>query len=229
MAAIERTAYPRFQPIPQARELTEYFTPTAEEIAFGHTLVQRHAALFPVILLLKCAQYLGYFPTLSAIPSAIVNHVRVCLHFPTPLEPLPPPPRTLRRHEQAIRTYLGLQPGHSHAARRLAIETVAEAARVMAQPVDLINVAVEQLRRHAYELPGFPTLDRLVQRVRTVVHGQLFAQVNGHLTPAAMAHLDHLLTTTDIGERHTAFQQVKDVPKKPSLMHLDLLLDHLAW
>src|SRR5262250_1502346 len=62
MASIERTAYPRFQPIPHARELTEYFTPTAEEIAFGHTLVQRHAAIFPVILLLKCVQYLGYFP-----------------------------------------------------------------------------------------------------------------------------------------------------------------------
>ncbi len=35
MASIERTAYPRFQPIPHARELTEYFTPTAEGIAFG--------------------------------------------------------------------------------------------------------------------------------------------------------------------------------------------------
>jgi hypothetical protein len=121
MASIERTAYPRFQPIPHARELTEYFTPTAEDIAFGHTLVQRHAAIFPVILLLKCAQYLGYFPALSAIPSAIVNHVRLCLRLPAHLEPLTPPPRTLRRHERAIRTYLGLQPGHSHAARRLAL------------------------------------------------------------------------------------------------------------
>ena len=222
MASIERTAYPRFQPLPQARELTEYFTPTAEEMAFGQTLVQRPAALFPVILLLKCVQYLGYFPALSAIPAAIVNHVRVCLRLPAHLEPLTPPPRTLRRHEQAIRAYLGLHPGHSHAARRLAIETVAEAARVLAQPADLINVAVEQLRRHAYELPSFPTLDRLVQRVRTVVHGQLFAQVMGHLTPTAMAHLDHLLTTTDIGERHTAFQHVKDVPKKPSLSSREL-------
>ena len=91
MASIERTAYPRFQPIPHARELTEYFTPTAEDIAFGHTLVQRHAAIFPVILLLKCAQYLGYFPALSAIPSAIVNHVRLCLRLPAHLEPFTPP------------------------------------------------------------------------------------------------------------------------------------------
>ena len=229
MASIERTAYPRFQLIPQARDLTESFTPTTEEIEFGSTLVQRPAAVLSVLLLLKCAQYLGYFPALHAIPAAIVTHVRFCLRFPTVLEPLTFPPRTLRRHERALRTSLGLQPAHSHAARRLAIQTVAEAARVLAHPVDLINVAVEQSRRHAYELPSFPTLDRLVQRVRTVVHGQLFAQVLGHLTPTAIADLDRLLTTTDINARHTAFQQLKDVPKKPSLTHLDLLLEHLTW
>ncbi len=229
MASIERTAYPRFQPIPHARELTEYFTPTAEEIAFGHTLVRRNASVFTVILLLKCTQYLGYFPVLTDIPSAIVNHVRVCLRLPVHLLPLTDPPRTLRRHYRALRAYLGLQPGHSHAARSLAIGAVVDAAQVMAQPADLINVAVAHLRRHAYELPSFPTLDRMVQRVRTVVHGRLFAQVLGQLTPAAIERLDHLLTTTEIGERHTAFQHLKDAPKKPSLTHLELLLDHLAW
>src|SRR2546426_5838148 len=183
MAAIERTAYPRFQPIPHARELTEYFTPTAEEIAFGHALVQRPAAIFPVILLLKCAQYLGYFPALSAIPSAIVNHVRVCLRLPAHLEPLTTPPRTLRRHERAIRTYLGLQPGHSHAARRLAIAIAAEAARVMAQPADLMNVAVGPVSHHAYQLPNIQTVDRTVQRVRNQFQRHLFAQDAREDTP----------------------------------------------
>ena len=229
MASIDRTAYPRFEPIPHARELTEYFTPTAEEIAFGHTLVRRNASVFTVILLLKCAQYLGYVPALTEIPSAIINHVRTCLRLPAHLVPLSEPPRTLRRHYRALRAYLGLQPGHSHAARRLAIAAVVDAAQVLAQPADLINVAVEHLRRHAYELPSFPTLDRMVQRVRTVVHNRLFAQVMGQLTPAAMARLERLLTTTKIGERQTAFQHLKDAPKKPSLTHLALLLDHLAW
>ena len=109
MASIERTTYPRFEPIPHARELTEYFTPTAEEIAFGHTLVRRNASVFTVILLLKCAQYLGYFPALTEIPSAIINHVRTCLRLPVHLVPLSEPPRTLRRHYRALRAYLGLQ------------------------------------------------------------------------------------------------------------------------
>src|SRR2546428_4070971 len=187
MAAMERTASPRSHPTPLARELTEYSPPTAEEIAFGHTLVQRHAAIFPVILLLKCAQYLGYCPALSAIPSAIVNHVRVCLRLPAHLEPLTPPPRTLRRHERAIRTYLGLQPGHSHAARRLAIAIVAEAARVMAQPADLMNVAVGQVRRPPLEFPKFPKLDRERQLGRAVGPRPPFRLAWRELAPAPQA------------------------------------------
>jgi hypothetical protein len=100
---------------------------------------------------------------------------------------------------------------------------------VVAQPADLMNVAVEHLRRHAYELPRFPTLDRMVQRVRTVVHTRLFAQVIGQRTPAAMARLDPLLTTTEIGERQTALQPLKAALQQPSLTPLDLLLDPLAW
>src|SRR5256712_13937283 len=109
MAAIERTAYPRSQPIPHARELTEYSTPTAEEIAFGHTLVQRHAAIFPVILLLKCSQYLGYLPALTAIPSPTLKHLPVCLLLPANLQRLTSPPRTLRRHVWSIRASSRLQ------------------------------------------------------------------------------------------------------------------------
>jgi hypothetical protein len=48
MASIDRTASPRFEPLPHARALTEYFTPTAEEIAFGHTLVRRNASVLTV-------------------------------------------------------------------------------------------------------------------------------------------------------------------------------------
>ena len=44
-----------------------------------------------------------------------------------------------------------------------------------------------------------------------------------------MHRLDDLLKTTEIVRRQSAFQDLKEVPKKPSLTHLDLLLDHLEW
>ena len=34
MASIERTAYPRFKRRPSAQELTEVYTPSAEELVF---------------------------------------------------------------------------------------------------------------------------------------------------------------------------------------------------
>jgi hypothetical protein len=82
VASIERTAYPRFRHEPNARELQDLFTPTQDEIGFARSLVRdSNEHFFAAVLLLKCLQYLGYFPELSAIPTAIVNHVRICLRL----------------------------------------------------------------------------------------------------------------------------------------------------
>jgi|SRR5450755_354876 hypothetical protein len=75
----------------------------------------------------------------------------------------------------------------------LAVRTVFEAAKVIVSPADLINVAVEQLRLEQCELPSFSTLDRMVNRVRTVVHRRVFAEVLRKLSPENVARLDGLL------------------------------------
>ena len=57
-------------------------TPTQDEIGFGRSIVrENNEHFFAAVLLLKCLEYLGYFPELSVIPAAIVNHVRVCLRL----------------------------------------------------------------------------------------------------------------------------------------------------
>ena len=85
--------------------------------------------------------------------------------------------RTMRRHQTAIREFLQLKPRHGREARKIAVRTVFESAQVMDNPADLINVAVEQLRLQQCELPTFATLDRMVNRVRNVVHRRIFGQV----------------------------------------------------
>lgn len=71
MASIERTAYPRFRHDPNARELQNLFTPTDDEISFGRSLVRSGEHLFAAVVLLKCLQYMGYFPELSEVPASI--------------------------------------------------------------------------------------------------------------------------------------------------------------
>jgi hypothetical protein len=134
VASIERTAYPRFRHEPSARELRDLFTPTQEEVQFGQTLVRSDEHSFAAVVLLKCLQYLGYFPELGEIPGSIVNHIRV-------MAPVYDQTRTIRRHQTAIREFLQLKRRHSREARKIAVRTVLESARVMDNPADLINVA----------------------------------------------------------------------------------------
>lgn len=177
MASIERTAYPRFRHEPNARELQDLFTPAQEEAEFARSIVRgSDEHFFAAALLLKCLQYLGYFPELSEIPAAIINHVRVCLRLRPDARPAYDQTRTMRRHQTAILNHLQLKPRHSREARRIAVRAVFEAAQVIVNPADLINVAVEQLRLEQCELPGFSTLERMVNRVRAVVQQRVFGQ-----------------------------------------------------
>lgn len=220
MASIERTAYPRFRHEPTARELQDSFTPTDEEAALGRSLVRSNEHLFGVILLLKGLQHLGYFPELTDVPASVVKHVRVCLRLAPDVMPAYDQSRTLRRHQTALREYLRLKPSHSREARKIAVRAVFEAAQVMDNPADLINVAIEQLRLQQCELPTFATLDRMVTRVRHVIHRKIFAHVIARLSNEDYARLDGLVETTEVVQRHTAFQEIKQSPKKPSLTHL---------
>ena len=44
-------------------------------------------------------------------------------------------------------------------------------------PADLINVALEELVKARYELPGYSTLDRAATTTRTKVNQALFAEI----------------------------------------------------
>jgi TnpA family transposase len=91
----------------------------------------------------------------------------------------------------------------------------------------LINVAVETLLRNRCELPGFPTLDRVVRRVRALVHRKFFQRVLARISESEMQSVDRLLSTETSGK--TAFNEVKRLPKRPTLEHFEMLLNHLEW
>jgi Domain of unknown function (DUF4158) len=131
MAAIERTAYPRFRHEPNARELQDLFTPALAEIDFARSLVRSNQHFFAAVLLLKCLQYLGYFPEFYEIPTTVVNHVRICLRLSAQEMPAFDPMRTLQRYQTPIRDHLQLKPAYSREARKVAVRKVFEAAQVM--------------------------------------------------------------------------------------------------
>ena len=136
-------------------------------------------------------------------------------------------PRTLYKYHQAIRVHLGINPAGRH-ARHIAARAVYAAAQVMDNPADLINVAIEELIHARYELPAYTTLDRLTQRVRALVNRRMFQAVFDQLTEDDRRRLDALLETS-LPRRHSAYNDLKQLPKRPTRSHLQELLAHTDW
>jgi hypothetical protein len=226
MASIERTAYPRFKANPTATELRDVYTPTLPEAEFVHAGARGPSSLLCLTMLLKAFQRLGYFPPVAGVPPVVVDHLRSFLRVDPDVQP-DVTPRTLYRHHQAVRAYLGVE-AWGHAGRHAALVAAAEAAEVLNNPADLINVAMEELVRQRHELPAFSTLDRMAGRTRTVVNRRLFATVDTRLSPDVLKSLDSLLVVVP-GQRRSAYNDLKALPKRPTVGHLGALLDHLVW
>ena len=229
MTAIERTAYPRFKRRPSAQELADVYTPTAEELTFLRATARGASPTLTLAVLLKAFARLGHFPRLQDVPFAVIAHVRSCLRLP-PGTALDVTPRTLYKHHAAVRAFLRVQPWEP-AARHAAVVAMHEAARVKDHPADLINVAIEELVRQRFELPAFSALDRLARRIRALVHRRLFGLVLGRLSEEERRHLEALLDSTSgsTPARRSAYNALKQPPRKPSLSHFETLLAHLRW
>jgi TnpA family transposase len=226
MASIERTAYPRLTRHLSPHELYLHYTPSAADLAFAAEIARGAAPALTVLILLKTFERLGYFPRLAEVPLAIVQQLRTALGQPTDLAP-EVTPRTLYRYHQAIRAHLQVS-AYDQQARHHVTRALYEAAQVLDNPADLINVAIEELIRVRCELPAFGTLDRLVRRVRTLVNRRYFLGVLARLPEAECAPIDGLLTTIAASHR-TPYHALKQQPKRPSRSHLHELLDHSAW
>lgn len=75
MTSVHQTAYPRRNADPSVKDLTEVYTPTADEVGFGSGLSHRPTVRIAVLLHLKLFQSLGYFIRLENVPIPIHDHV----------------------------------------------------------------------------------------------------------------------------------------------------------
>ena len=133
----------------------------------------------------------------------------------------------LYRYHAAVRTHLGVTP-YDETAERLLSGIVLEAAETMSDPADLINRAIEALHAAAIDLPGFSTLDRLVSRLRTDIHGRIFSRVAGSLAHDDAAVLDTMLIKSP-DSMTTGFNRLKQAPGPATPKTVRLWTDRLNW
>lgn len=229
MASIERTAYPRFPRTLTLKDLQTSFTPRPEETEWANRYARRPERRLALLVLLKCFQFLRYFPAVDAIPVEIVEHVSATLGTPPAQSIKYPEARTaLYRHHKAIRDLLGVQPYTDAQTRKLAIRIAQEAAGIVETRSDIINIVIDELVRLGHELPVFRTLDDIAQQAHATAQAQLHTRIAQRLSAAQRMWLDQLLDA-ELPARRTLYNQLKRSAKKASRKHLDLLLDQLLW
>lgn len=226
MASIERTAYPRLKQNLSKSELEDFYTPTAEEINFARQKCRKNETLLHLLVCLKTFQKLGYFLNIENTSEALLKHLRLVLNVSGDTLPLVVR-NTLYHHQSLILKFLNVK-GYDKTARKLIISSVFASANTMDNPADMINAAIEELIKESYELPAFSTLDRLTKRVRSLVNHRIWNNVFDQLNFTDFARLDNLLES-DTNRFRTPFNLLKQLPKKPTLKHLQQLLDHLEW
>jgi hypothetical protein len=180
MAAIERTAYPRFKSSLTSNELHALYCPTDKELEFISTHARGETQQLTLLTLLKCQQHLGYLPALTEVPEQIRTYLCQQLHLLPLMYTHVEAEKTLYRYRQIIRTFLEIKL-YGDGGQDVVETAVQQAAYTMSDPADLINLAVEHLIEQRFELPAFSTLDRLVMHIRHGVHQDLYARITASL------------------------------------------------
>jgi TnpA family transposase len=229
VTAPHETAYPRLTPDPSARELELHYTPSAEDRTFVDGLGKQPQMRLAAMLHLKTLPRRGQFGALSDIPERIVRYIADSLgyrrRFTVKARNAYDALRTKDRHIAEIRRYLNVRPLGDTGRRWL--RTVAEnAAQTKHMLPDIINVMVEELYHHRYELPAFRRLDEMAGTAREAVHERYFEHIASMLTDAARRQIDDLLTVAP-GQTHSGWQALKREPKRPTNKEVRFYLQHV--
>lgn len=228
MTTLHETAYPRLKPDPTAKELQEIYTPTEAERLCVAAIATGSATRLALLLHLKLFQRLGYFTPLAEVPERIVQHVAQAVGMRrVPADRLASydASGSQRKHLAQLRAFLNVRP--LDAGGREWLTTVAETAAQTKHIVpDIVNVMLEELVHHRYELPAFSTLERLAIAAREQVHDTHYRQIADALTPAMRALIDELLLTPP-GSHHSGWHALKREPKRPTNKEVRHYLQHI--
>lgn len=229
MPSLPDTAYPRLKQNVSDKELATIYTPTLDELGLAEQSTRENATKLGFLITLKTFQRLGYSIPLSSVPAAVIRHIAVSAQLSTSSTELAGYDNsgTRTRHLSVIREYLNLQP-YGASAQQFVVEVMERSARVRHDLVDLINIAIEELVHHRFELPAFSRLQRLAYKARSTTTTQFYQQVTQSLNDIDRERIDSLFQTR-IETKTTSWNEVKRDPGRPTITHLKQRIEHLQW
>jgi len=220
------TAYPRFKTRLTQAELEQFYTPTDEELAYCTNVTLSPTTRLGFVVLLKTFQRLGYFVRSSEVPEAVIEHIATVIKRRADREGLRSYDQSeaRRKHLAAVRRFLDIKP-FSAEGKILLRTTFSEAALTKEDVADIVNVGIEVLVRHRYELPAFDTLVREARTGRAAANQALYDQVHSALGKTGANFLDALFVVGDDSRRVSPWHDLKQDPAKPTVHGMrDLLV-----
>lgn len=229
MASIHETAYPRLKSSFSEKELTDVFTPTAEEFELAHSVTKSTPLRIVFLVLLKTFQRLGYFLPLHKLPRQIAEHISLIygVHYEAMEWEAYDVSGSRYRYIARIREYLGVK-SFDEAARRVLSETIQQAALLREDVTDIVNIAIEEIVRRRYELPAFRTLRDESQRAKAAANRAFYDRVYQALGKNRCRSIDRLLEVDGI-DRKSLWQSLKLDPGAPTLKQVRAWIKRLRW
>ena len=212
------TAYPRFKTRLTQAELEQFYTPTDEELAFCTNTTRLPTTQLGFVILLKTFQRLGYFVLSNEVPEAIIEHIATVIKSRNDRERLRRYDQSeiRRNHLKLVRRFLDVKP-FSVQGKTLLRATFCEAALTKEDVADILNVGIEILVRHRYELPAFDTLVREARVGRVSTNQALYEQVHSALGKTGADFLDALFVVGDDSRRVSPWYDLKQDTAKPTV------------
>ncbi len=229
MTKPDETSYPFLNLKPSDAEIHNHYTVSPEEWAFIKTLAQTADGRLAAAFHLKLHQRLGRFVDLVSVPTHLLQKMAESVEVrrvpnAAALRQYDASP-TSRRHLARIRHYIGVQAYDAKAAAWLA--TVAEkAVELRSRLPDIINVMIEELTHHRYDLPSFDALDRIAATAREAVHDRYYRSIEAQLTPELKQTVDGLLEAGN--SPTTGWNSLKRESRKPTNQEARHYLQHVV-
>lgn len=226
MSGVHETAYPRLNAELPEQELVAVFTPTAREEKFVAGEFRQAPKRTVLMIQLKLLQRLGSFIPLVEVPRPIIEHI--CKTLGTrPLDK-----RALAQYDQSgskslhqklLRTFLDIKP--FDVKQHGWLKGIAlQASKTKQEISDIINVMIEELAHHRFELPTFAFLLRMATLARTTFNNQLYKEISDSLSEELRAKLDQLLEHRGGRSR---WDRLKREPKQPGVREVTSFLQHI--
>ena len=217
------TSYPRFKTRLSQVELEQIYTPTDEELTFCSSVTLSPTTRLGFVVLLKTFQRLGYFVPSNKVPEAIIEHIATVINRRVDRDGLRryDQSEARRKHLAVVRLFLGVKP-FSAQGKTLLRNALSEAALTKEDVADIVNVGIEILVRHRYELPAF---DTLVREARAGTNQTLYEQVQCALGKTGAVFLDALFIVGEDSRRVSPWHDLKQDTAKPTVHGMrDLLV-----